>query len=170
MDVRYLNPFINAVKLVFKTMMETELILSKPCVKTEAHRASDDTAFIRFSGGATGSVALCFSKKTAIAIAEKFAGTEISADDTATLADALGELASMVAGQAKANVPTNDIDISLPEVVLGEAQPALGRHNSPVIVLPCDCEMGRFSLEVTMEVRKSSSSASTGTPHTGGVA
>ena len=110
-----------------------------------------------------------FSKKTAVTIAEKFAGTEISAKDTAALADALGELASMVARQAKAQVPTDDINISLPRVVIGEEQPALGRHNSPVIVLPCDCEMGRFSLEVTMEVGPSASSPGTGTPATGSV-
>lgn len=163
MDVRYINPFINSVKLVFKRMLETEIIVSKPCVKNGAHRPSDVTAFIGFAGGATGSVALCFSKKTAIRIAGKFAGRGITRSQRAELADALGELANMVTGQAKAHIPTDDVSVSLPRVVMGDEHQTLDSPSSPVLVLPCDCELGRFSLEVTMKVRKSSPYADTDT-------
>ncbi|UCE58785.1 MAG: chemotaxis protein CheX [Phycisphaerales bacterium] len=151
MDVRFINPFIGGIKNVFSTMLQTDIVISKPRVKGRDEPNADATAIIGFSGDATGSVALCFPMRTALATAGKFAGMEI-AEDSPDFADALGELANMVAGQAKSKFEGLSVSISLPRVVAGRDLHLLDSQNTPVLLLPCDSALGRFSTEVTMQL------------------
>ena len=154
MDVRYINPFVEAVKHVFKTMLATDILVSKPALKAHDALPCDVSAIIGFTGAATGSVSLCFSKQVAVRIGSKLAVSELSIYEPEMLADALGELTNIVAGQAKAKLPGSSISISLPRVVLGDQHRVLESFATPVLVLPCDSSLGRFSTEVTMLVRK----------------
>jgi chemotaxis protein CheX len=150
MNVRYINPFVTSTKNVFATMLNTHVLIGKARVREPDEARADVAALIGFSGDASGSVRLCFSRITAVRVASKFAETDV-APASPELADALGELANMVAGHAKASLEGLDVSISLPRVLLGgtDALPA-GSH-SPVLVLPCDSALGRFSVEVTMD-------------------
>ena len=152
MDVRYINPFMDAVKHLFKTMLRTELILSKPVLRVDDVRA-DVSAVIGFSGGATGSVVLCFPMSTALKAASAFAGIKMTRDHE-DFADALGELANIVAGQAKSKLEEFNISISLPSVILGQEFAVLHSKQRPRLVIPCDSSLGRFTVEVAMVVEK----------------
>jgi chemotaxis protein CheX len=70
-DVRYINPFIEAVQHVFKTMLETDTLISKPAIKSKDATPADVSAIIGFAGGASGSVSLCFSRQVATKVASK---------------------------------------------------------------------------------------------------
>ena len=85
-------------------------------------------------------------------VARKFADTGVSAQN-ADLADALGEMANIVAGQAKAKMDGLDISVSLPRVVTGENHSTLEASRVPVLTVPCDSPLGRFSIEVAMEIK-----------------
>lgn len=100
MDVRYINPFIAAVKHVFKTMLSTDIMISKPRLKSPDEGNFDVSAVIGFSGDAAGAVILCFRTDTAVKTASKFTGSPLTPQHP-DFSDALGELANMVAGQAK---------------------------------------------------------------------
>jgi chemotaxis protein CheX len=154
-DVRYINPFIAAVQHVFKTMLGTEILVSKPMIRDKHTPDADVAAVIGFSGAATGHVSLCFSKTTAVKVARKFTGAQLMTQDPTALSDALGELANMVAGQARATLPEGGIEVSLPQVVFGQHR-APHSAASPVLVLPCDSNLGRFSVQVTMVVQRGS--------------
>ena len=148
-DVRYVNPFIGAVRNLFQTKLETDIVFSKPSLK-EAHEPSPDiSAIIGFTGGATGSVSLCFPQRTALRIAGKFAGAEIPADSP-DLAGALGELANIVVGQAKTSSEGLNFSISLPKVVQGDHPTVPSSDKMPVLTLPCDSPLGRFWVEVAI--------------------
>lgn len=149
MDVRFINPFINGIRHLFSTMLDTDVLIGKPRLKDGDEPSADISAIIGFSGDAAGSVALCFPTRTALAAAGKFAGVEMTRDHP-DLGDALGELANMIAGQAKAKIDGFNISISLPRVVAGKELRMLDAHNTPVLVLPCDSSLGRFTTEVTM--------------------
>lgn len=153
MDVRFINPFIGAVKNVFSTMLETELLISRPTITTGAPKGTDVAAVIRFIGDGEGTVALCFPQRTAVNTASKFAGTLLGPDDP-DFADALGELANMVAGQAKAQLEGLNASISLPRVLMGNDLRTLHPRGMPALMLPCDSGLGRFSTEVTMAVTR----------------
>lgn len=154
MDVRYINPFVSAIENVFKTMLGAEIVIGKPILKSNNDPHADISALIGYTGNVSGSVTLCFSKHTALNAVGKLIGQEVSEDDTSELADALGELANMVAGQAKASLPESGIAISLPRVVRGSDHVVLNSDKTPVILLRCDCELGRFSVEVMVETKK----------------
>ena len=153
MDVRFINPFIGAIKNVFNTMLGTEILISKPRLKEPDEHFADVTAIIGFSGEATGSVAICFPIKTGVNTASKFVDSPVTQSDP-EFADALGELANMVAGQAKSKLEGFDVNISLPRVVSGHGLQLLNSKTTPVLVLPCDSSLGRFSTEVTMVLSK----------------
>lgn len=156
MDVRYINPFIAAVQHVFKTMLKTAILVSKPTIRDKNTPDADVSAVIAFSGTATGYVALCFSKQTAVRVARKFTGARLMTQDPTALSDALGELANMVAGQARSTLPESGIEVSLPQVVFGQQHRGSQSSVSPVLVLPCDSPLGRFSVQVTMVMRRGS--------------
>ncbi|MCK4659727.1 MAG: chemotaxis protein CheX [Phycisphaerae bacterium] len=153
MDVRYINPFIQSVKKVYSTMLSTDILISKPYVKTDTGGTSDVSAVIGLSGDVVGSVALCFPLETAVKSAGKFAGIPMSKDHE-DFADALGELANMVAGSAKSQLEGFNVSISLPNVIVGKNHVVSQSKHTPRLALPCDSSLGRFSVEVAMVMKK----------------
>ncbi len=148
-DVRIINPFIAGIQHVFATMLDTHILVSNPCLKTDTGPKVDISTIIGFSGDTTGSMAMCYPLRTAINAATKFAGEELTPNDP-DFADALAELANMVAGQAKSKFEGVQVSISLPHVIVGRELRLLGRENIPTLLLPCDSALGRFSTEVMM--------------------
>ena len=153
MDVRYINPFIASICSTFETMCGLKVTIGKPTLHTEPYERTDVSAIIGFSGDAAGSVALCFGFDAASRMATSFAGVEITPEH-ADFGDALGELANMVAGGAKAKLEGLDVNISLPSVVIGQDQRILASKSSPRLQIPCSTDSGSFRVEVGMEICK----------------
>jgi chemotaxis protein CheX len=149
MDVRYINPFIGAIKNVFKTMLNMEMQFGKPHIKTQEEATHDVSGIIGLSGDIVGAVIVSFPKLAAIKIASAFAGTSLTeADDD--FADAIGELANMIAGNAKKDFEGMNVSISTPSVVLGSGHQVKSTKMIPRLVLPCSCHAGSFVVEVGM--------------------
>ncbi len=153
MDVRYINGFIGSVCNTFETMCHLPVTVGKPERKSKDGPITDVSSIIGFSGDAAGSVVLHFSNETATRIASKFGGIEITPQHP-DFADALGELANIVAGGAKSQFQGLDISVSLPNVVVGNNHNVSVSKNSPRIVIPCSTEVGTFQVEVGMEMTK----------------
>jgi chemotaxis protein CheX len=88
---------------------------------------------------------------TANKVASKFAGVEMTQAHP-DFSDALGELANMVAGQAKSKFEGISATISLPSVVIGRDHVVSQSRHAPRLALPCDSVLGRFCVEVAMVV------------------
>lgn len=153
MDVRFINPFIASISNTFETMCGVKVAIGKPSLKMDLYEQTDVLAIIGFSGDAAGSVALCFDFATASRLATAFAGTEITPEHE-DFGDALGELANMVGGGAKAKLEGLSVDISLPNVVIGHSQRVLASRSSPRLHIPCSTDSGDFQVEVGMEILK----------------
>lgn len=153
MDVRYINPFIRAIKNVFSTMLKIEVNVQKPHVKTDGRASADVSGVIGFTGDATGCVVLSFPKDVACKAASTFAGMQITLESP-DLVDAIGELANMVAGNAKKDFEGVRISISLPSVIIGEDHIVGQSRMVPRLVIPCASPLGDFYVEVAMMVDK----------------
>ncbi len=153
MDVRYVNPFVKSICNTFEMMAGTTVAIGKPMLKENEGPSSDVSSIIGFSGDASGSVVLNFNFDTAAKIATAFAGIEID-QDHADFADALGELANMVAGGAKAQFEGLNISISLPSVIVGSNHCVSASQNTPRIIIPCKTDVGEFKVELGMVVNK----------------
>ena len=164
MDVRYINPFIMAVKNVFKSMVATDIHIGKlEILKANAEPRTDVSAVIGLSGDVAGCVVLSLPMQTAITTAGKFAGVEVSPDHP-DFSDALGKLANNVAEQSKAQLNGLSVSISLPSVIVGREHIVAQSRQQPRLSLPCNSDLGRFYVEVSMVVEKNEKSTAEATP------
>ncbi len=156
MDVRFINPFIAAVKNVFNTMVATQITVGKPYVINASQEpVADVSAVIGLSGDVVGCVVLSLPMQSAMNAASKFAGMDLTPDNP-DFADALGELANMIAGQAKSNFTGFNVSISLPSVIIGREHVVSQSRAKPRLALPCESPLGTFHVEVVMVVNKPS--------------
>ena len=100
LNVKLILPFVNSVKSVFSTMVKVETEVERPYLKTSPAPSYDVSSIIGFSGNIVGSVVVSFQREAAERLATAFAGMPLKLAD-ADFADAIGELANMIAGGAK---------------------------------------------------------------------
>lgn len=153
MDVRYINPFMKAISHVFKTMLNLEVSFGKPQVKVDEKVSHDVSSIIGLSGDVAGVVIMSYPRPSAFKIAGIFAGmsfNELNED----LADPIGELANMVAGNAKKDIEGLNISISIPSVVIGHGHQISSTKMVPRLVIPCSTPAGSFVVEVGLKVLK----------------
>jgi len=152
MDVKYINPFLLAVKNLFDTMIHVPFVLGKPLLKQDNVPLYEISGIIGISGSVTGCVVINLSKQVALQMVSALVGeqvTELDADST----DAIGEIANMIAGNAKKDFPGGDASISVPSVVVGKHQTAYP-SGVPIISIPCDTSAGRMMIEIVLQCSK----------------
>jgi chemotaxis protein CheX len=160
MDVRFINPFVSAIMAVFKTMVNTDVKVKKPYVMTEPGTRSDVSGVIGFSGDASGCVVLSFPIEVACKAASSFAGVPID-ENHPDFSDAIGELANMVAGNAKKDFAGMRVSISLPSVIVGKGHTVSSSKAFPRLVIPCETDFGPFEVEVGVVVEKPGTASGT---------
>lgn len=154
MDVKFINPFILAISNVFETMVNAKVTVGKPMLK-KAHLVSAEVSgIIGLSGDVQGCVVLSFPGDVACKVASTFAGVELTMDHP-DFTDAIGELTNMVAGNAKKDFPGCSVSISLPSVIIGPGHSVSQSKSCPFLVIPCETELGHFSVEVAIIADKS---------------
>lgn len=149
MDVRYVNPFLTAVQNFFETMVDIPFSLGKPGIKKEATASHEISGIIGITGEVIGSVVVSFPEKIALELAGSLLGeelTEVNADCT----DAIGEIANMVAGDAKNGFPEGNTSVSVPTVIIGKHKVAYP-SGVPIITIPCKTNSGWFALDVALK-------------------
>ncbi len=150
MDVRYINPFLTAVKDVFETMIDVSFSVGKPCLKKDGIPSHEVSSIIGISGEVTGSVVINLSEKTALQLASVLLGEQLSELDEDCV-DAIGEIANMVAGSAKNGFPVVNTSLSVPTVVIGKHKVNYP-SSIPIISIPCETSEGKFGVDIALKV------------------
>lgn len=149
-NLTFIVPFMNAVREVFRKMASVQTTVEKPFLKTAAATPTYEVCgIIGFSGELAGSVVVSFSDAAAEKLVAAFAGVEMKRTDP-DFADAVGELANMIAGSAKQRLGAV-ASISVPSVVIGKGYTVCGMHNIPCLVIPCNSPFGAFAVEVSIK-------------------
>ena len=104
MKAAYINPFINAVSRLFKTMMAFPIKIGQPGLNRRAQPQHDVCGVIDVSGTVKGRVVVSMPETLAAALASILIGDTIEALDEDCI-DAVGEIANMIAGNAKTDFP-----------------------------------------------------------------
>lgn len=159
MDVRYINPFVEAVRSVFATMIHVDVTVGKPYIADFLPRY-DISGIIGMSGDVVGSVVLSFSAPVAKVVIGKFAGCDLSVTSP-DFADALGEVVNIISGAAKAKFEGKNVSISTPSVVVGPGHTIARATRTICISLPCKVYCGEFSIDIAIreEVQQSKAAA-----------
>ncbi len=154
MNAKYVNPFVHSIRNTFMKMCSMNVRFGAPGAKIDDGEPADVSSAIGFAGDTSGSVTLCFSYDVSTKIASAFAKTEVDRHH-ADFADALGELANIIAGGAKARFDGMSIRVSLPNVIFGRHHIMGASASAPRLLIPCNTEHGPFGVEVDMIFGKS---------------
>ena len=141
--------FITSIREVLRTMANVTVTVGSPTLKQSPLPTYDISGIIGFSGEFVGSMVLSFQEAAAKAIVSSFAGMPI-APDSPDFADAVGELANMIAGSAKTSFG-GGTNISVPSIVMGKGHTVARLHDVPCLIIPCHTEAGDFAVEVNIK-------------------
>jgi chemotaxis protein CheX len=154
MDVKYVNPFINAVVNTMETMLGVAPERMSPSLKNNNVAQGDISSIIGFAGdNVHGSIALSFPTLTALKIYHRMMGEVINKINK-DVEDTIGELVNIVAGGAKTELENEDVifHISIPSVIIGKNHTIAHKGSIPVVLIPFKWEKGTFVMEISMKV------------------
>ena len=151
LQVELINPFLNATRDVFHTMLSCELSRGQLERKQGYTPEYEVSGLIGLSGQCQGMVVLSLGRLTAMHAAAIMLGhqpDQLNED----VVDAVGELTNMIAGAAKAQLTEFDLSVSLPSVICGKHHSIKFPTGSTPIVLPFHSAIGSISVEVGLAV------------------
>jgi len=147
MRAEYINPFINSVCNTFETMLSCKATRGEMTLGPHEPELYEISGIIGMSGKAVGSVVLSLSRSVALKAASTMLMMEATEMDDDVI-DAVGELANMVAGGAKAQLQEYEMSISLPSVIVGSHHNVRLPSNVPPLCVPFDTPWGKVILQV----------------------
>ena len=145
----YINAFLDSVQNVFSTMLNLKVEAEGLFVKAKPYPAYDISGVVGFTGELAGSMTLSFSEDVAVKVVEAmtYEKMDVDSDD---FVDAVGELANMVAGNAKKDFGL-DASIGIPIVTVGAKHSFARLSDVPCIIVPCSCDAGDFTIEINIK-------------------
>ncbi|MHC4871340.1 MAG: chemotaxis protein CheX [Planctomycetota bacterium] len=152
-NVEFINPFIEATKNVFKTMVGIEVEREKLYLKEDHKMYGDISGVMGLSGSATGSVVISMNTSLALQAVASMLGEEVMEEITPETCDAVGELINMISGQAKASLTKTKyhFQISIPTVVQGHGHEVTHKKGTPNIVVLFKADNGEsFAIQVCL--------------------
>jgi chemotaxis protein CheX len=153
MNVMYINPFLDSVMNVLKTMTSTEATPKKPFVKTDEKSHGDVSGLIGCVGDKTkGSFAISFTEPCIIGIVNRML-MESYEKINEQIVDAVGEITNMVSGGARKILSEQGLklNMAIPTMIVGQQHEIQHKTQAPVIVLPFETDIGPFFVEVSLE-------------------
>ncbi len=151
MDPAYIKPFVLAVKRVFETMITVPFSLGKPTLKKGNEVPHEISSIIGLSGNVSGSVVISLTHEVAFQLVSHLIGEEVDEIDE-VCTDAIGEIANMIAGNAKTDFPTEDNSISVPSVVVGKHKVSYP-SGIPIITIPCSTDKGGIVIDIALKAK-----------------
>jgi chemotaxis protein CheX len=152
MDVKLINPFVEALLEVTESMAQLSGQIGKVQLKEGNKSQGIVSGFIRLNNANTnGSLSISFSEPVLLSIYERMLGETLEQlDDSAY--DLVGEITNMVCGGAKRRLSEQglDFDLATPDVLKGEGHELIHLDNKPVVLLPFTYEMGDIYIEVCL--------------------
>jgi len=150
MEIKHIEPFIEATVNMFRDMLSLESEYRTPYImdKNETHDW-DISGIIGIAGDSKGVVVISFEAGLARTITGMLTGSATPSDED--LVDAVGELVNIVAGNAKKGLEQFHLSISLPSIVRGADHDISWPGNTPIVSIPFSLPQGRFQLSVGLE-------------------
>ena len=152
MQVKYIQPFVNATVKVFKEFLGVEIKAGQPFIfnHNENKYAYDISGIIGIAGHTLGIVVVSFPKIVALDLASRITKETIKIFDD-TVIDLVGEVVNMIAGNAKRGLEQYKLVISLPSIVKGVNHQITGVSGVTMIGIPFSSTKGDIYLFVSLK-------------------
>lgn len=150
MNVKFLNPFLEAVFEVIKT--ETGFVVSKGELNLEkgAYITDDVTVIIALVGAVEGNVFYGMNTSTAIALVSRMLGEQMEKFDTLAQSG-IAELGNVITGSAsvKLSEAGYEATISPPTLILGKGA-TISTLDFPRLIVPLQSEAGKIVVHLAL--------------------
>ncbi|MBW1794237.1 MAG: chemotaxis protein CheX [Deltaproteobacteria bacterium] len=152
MDIKYVNPFINATINVLETMAFTRAEAGKPYVKKDHVAPGDVSGVIGLTGDVSGTISVSFAEKSILSIVSNMFGEEMK-ELNEEIQDAVGEITNMISGQARQELENlgRSLQAAIPTVIMGKNHSITHVTSYPIIAIPFSTANGGFTIEVCFE-------------------
>ena len=152
MDVKLINPFLDATVEVLKKMAFTEPRPGKIYLKESSIAHGDVSGIIGITGDATGSLAISFSESCICHLIERMLG-EPCHEANQDVFDGVGEITNMISGVARTHMERDGLEVyaAIPSVVYGKDHMINHILKSPSIVIPFVTDHGTFVADVCIK-------------------
>jgi len=151
-QVKYIQPFVDATLKVFKEFLGVEIHAGQPFLFDHNKNLYkyDISGVIGIAGHTLGIVAVSFPKLVALDLATRLTGETIKIFDD-TVVDLVGEIVNIIAGNAKKGLEQYQLVISLPSIVKGVNHQIVGVTGVPLIGIPFTAPKGSIFLFVSLK-------------------
>ncbi len=152
MDVKLVNPFINATINVLETMAFVTVNAGKPYLKMDDVAVGDVSGILGLTGVANGTISVTFEEKCILTVVSNMFG-ETMTELNHEIADAVGELTNMISGQARRELEEMGkvFKAAIPSVITGKEHSIIHYSEGPKIAIPFNTDNGDFTIEVCFE-------------------
>ena len=149
-ELKFVDPVVSTLMSVFTTMVQIEPRVGEIKIKEDDISKGDVTGMLKMEGDtAKGSVSISFTKPVVFDIVKRMLHMDIQEIDEIAR-DMAGEMANIVVGGAKNLLEESGykIDMSLPEVFVGDDHRIEHSFNGKTIEIPFSLDSGDFFVEV----------------------
>ncbi len=151
-DVRFINPVLNATIEVIAEMTSFAITAGKPYVKKPGETSGDISGVVGVvSSGFRGTISISLSEKTFLMLISKMFGETCTAIDDENK-DAIAEILNIIFGAAKKvlNETGMNIQPAIPTIIRGRNHSLSHHGQNQTIVIPfSNPELGDFRAEVS---------------------
>ncbi|MDR1946192.1 MAG: chemotaxis protein CheX [Desulfovibrio sp.] len=140
--------FVKATLDILNTMAGMRAQAGMPFIKKDRTAGGDVSAIIGVTGDRTGTISVTFSRGCAVALVKGMLG-DSAEDIIKDIQDAVGEVANMVSGQARASLAVRGTVMqgSTPSVIMGDGHTISHQSGKPVVAIPFSTDAGDFTVE-----------------------
>ncbi len=156
MDIKLINPFVNATLNVLETMAFVKAKAEKPYLKKDNVAQGDISVVVDFTGDAKGTVSVTFDESCILNIVSSMLGEEMK-ELNSEISDAVGELTNMISSQARQEIEKIGIRLhgATPKVITDKNHKLISMVKGPKVAFPFKTDAGGFTIEVCFEGKPS---------------
>lgn len=157
MDLKYIQPFIEATLYVLETMAFTQARAGEPYLKSDQTAMGDVSGIIGMTGKkANGTLSVSFAQNCIIAIVSNMFSEEMT-ELNDEIKDAVGEITNMISGQARQKLEElgKCLEAAIPTVITGINHSIKHITTYPIVAVPFSTDNGSFTIEVCLEEEES---------------
>jgi len=147
-----LEPFIAAARLTLSELAQTDLAVRSVYRTTLARTLADISAVLGLTAEGGGVLVLSFPAPSAAALAGRILAEATQAPDDDLVRDCMGEVANVIAGQAKTLLAETPYQLVLgtPKVLSGPGHEVVSRPDAEGLVVVFGSDVGDFALQVCL--------------------
>ena len=151
MDVKKLNPIINATDSVFQTMLALKPEKGEVSIQEDFVMNKEANVIIGMTGDIKGSIVYSFSKDMALEVVENMSGMKMEELDK-FVTSAMGELGNIISGKATTGLAEQDLscDIVPPQIVTGK-DINISSESSQVLMVNFNTDLGDFDVSFAIK-------------------